>query len=207
MTEGNGRRRERQRKAQIVVAATDYVIEHGLTDLSLRSLAEGLGTSHRMLLYHFGSKEQLFGAILREARQRERLRVVARPGEVGELPPLAEVMLASWQYLSGPSEDLFWRFYFELHGIGLRNPERYDNDLEQGVADWLATIGGLLAAYGYPEERATTLATLILAAFRGLILDLLTTGDRARADAAYEELIAAVEGLQGARDTNAREER
>ena len=36
-----------------------YVLENGLADVSLRPLAKAAGTSDRMLLYHFGSKEEL----------------------------------------------------------------------------------------------------------------------------------------------------
>ena len=41
-----------------------YVLENGLADVSLRPLAKAAGTSDRMLLYHFGSKEELVAALL-----------------------------------------------------------------------------------------------------------------------------------------------
>ena len=41
-----------------------YVLEHGLAGLSLRPLAAAAGTSDRMLLYHFGSKQQLVAQLL-----------------------------------------------------------------------------------------------------------------------------------------------
>jgi AcrR family transcriptional regulator len=70
----NGRRRGKRTADDLALAAADWVIEHGLADMSLRRLAAGLEVSHRTLLYHFGSKDELFQAILRAARTRERLR-------------------------------------------------------------------------------------------------------------------------------------
>lgn len=203
---GNGRRRERQRRQQLVAEATDYVVEHGLSELSLRPLAAALGTTHKTLLYHFGSKEELFAAILNEARGRERLRAVARPAEEGEPAPFVELLSATWKYLSGPSEDGFWRFYFEIHALGLRDPERYDHGLRDGVYDWLSMMEAFLAAEGHEADRASRLATLILGAFRGLELDLLTTGDRERVDAAMQELVDAVGAITPASRTAEEEE-
>ncbi len=42
---------------QLLDAATAHVLENGLGDLSLRSVADALGTSHRMLIYYFGSAD------------------------------------------------------------------------------------------------------------------------------------------------------
>src|SRR2546430_12050912 len=66
-----GRPPDPDRRAATLARAADYVLEHGLADLSLRPLAAALGTSTRMLLYDFGSKERLIAAVLAEARRRE----------------------------------------------------------------------------------------------------------------------------------------
>jgi AcrR family transcriptional regulator len=59
-----------ERRAELIDAALDYVMAHGLVGLSLRPLAAQLGTSDRMLIYHFGSKERLVGEVLARAQQR-----------------------------------------------------------------------------------------------------------------------------------------
>lgn len=41
-----------------------HVLDNGLSDASLRPLAKAAGTSDRMLIYHFGNKEALIGALL-----------------------------------------------------------------------------------------------------------------------------------------------
>jgi len=189
---GNGRRRERSRRAELLAAATDYAVAHGLGATSLRPLAAALGTSHKTLLYHFGTKEQLFAAILREARTREQTRAAARRSPQGDEPPYTERLSATWEYLSGSSEDDFWRFYFEVHALALRDPDQYEEGLRDGVYDWVRGMQASLVAEGHDEQRALSLATLVLAAFRGLELDLLTTGDRGRVDDAMRELVSAI---------------
>jgi AcrR family transcriptional regulator len=51
-------------KDAMLQAMVAHVLEHGVTDASLRPLARAAGTSDRMLIYHFVSKEKLIGAIL-----------------------------------------------------------------------------------------------------------------------------------------------
>lgn len=201
--EGDGRRRGKWQPDQLTTAATDYVIEHGLSDLSLRRLGDALGVSHRTLLYHFGSREALYQAILREARTRERLRAVSRTEEAGEPLSTASMIRATWKYLSGPREHKFWRFYFEVHGLALQNPERYQDVLHGGVDDWLTTARDLLLAEGLAEEQADAIATLLVAAFRGLMLDLLSTGENERVDAGFEVLATLADALAGRRDAPA----
>src|SRR5436309_14620942 len=98
----DGRRRGRHQRDQLALAAADWVIENGLADLSLRRLAAGLGVSHRVLIYHFGSKNELFQEILRAARQRERERTA--PGGGGAITNLPEALRRTWKYLSAPRE-------------------------------------------------------------------------------------------------------
>jgi AcrR family transcriptional regulator len=198
--DGNGRRRGRQRD-ELALAAADWVIEHGLADLSLRRLAAGLGVSHRTLLYHFGSKDELFQAILRAARTRERLRAASLPGADEHAVNTAEMLRGTWAYLSAPREHAFWRFYFEIHGLALQNPDRYPDVLHEGVHDWLAMARDLLIRDGVPESQAIAIATLVFDAFRGLILDLLQTGERERVDASFEILATLADALTAAGST------
>jgi hypothetical protein len=48
-----------------------------------------------------------------------------------------------------------------------------------------------------PAEQADAIATLMVAAFRGLMLDLLTTGDRERVDAGAQVLVALTQAATG----------
>src|SRR6516225_11945917 len=88
-------------RERLLEGAMDYVAQNGLSDVSLRTLARALGTSHRMLIHHFGSKEELWVEIVRtvEARQRELLpEIVPDPGL-----PMADAIWAWWKHISDPS--------------------------------------------------------------------------------------------------------
>ncbi len=199
----DGRRRGHNQRDELALAAADWVIDHGLADLSLRRLAEGLGTSHRMLLYHFGSKHELFQEILRAARTRERLRTAALTEDMVTPPTSSEMLRKTWAYLSAPREHAFWRFYFEIHGIALQDPERYPDVLHQGVYDWLVITREALQRDGVPEEHVDALATFVVSGFRGLMLDLLQTGEHERVNAAFEVLASLAENLSAAQPSQA----
>ena len=186
----DGRRaRHAHRRPELLAAATDYVFDHGLADLTMRPLASELGITHRGLLHHFGSKEQLVAEILHELRGRDRQRIAelgGRPTATGEDP----VMIA-WERMSGEPYFNYWRAYFEVFGIALRDEARYGHFLEGFVSEWLELLTPLVIEAGCPPEQAESLGTLILASFRGLYMDLLVTGDRKRVDRAAAELAVA----------------
>jgi len=164
--------------------AIDYVADHGLTDLSLRGLAAELGTSHRMLSHHFGSKEGLWVAIIREVEQRQRVAISDMTTTSSE--SFADAMRSWWRHISDPSlwpnERLFFEVYVQaLHG---RPPT---SELLDGIVDsWLDPAAELAEAMGVPHEEARTFARLGVAVTRGLLLDLLATKDREGVDAAME---------------------
>jgi AcrR family transcriptional regulator len=153
------------RRAATLVKAADYVLEHGLAGLSLRPLAKALGTSPRMLLYDFGSKEQLIEKILAEIRRKETSLLEA------EVQTLEDV----WRWIAAPEREPFLRLFFEVYVDSIARGEA-----EPLVRDWLA----------YLEQRwtppvDTAAATLMIAVVRGLLLDRLATGDRSRTDDAF----------------------
>ena len=146
----------------------DYAIEHGLADLTLRPLADALGVMPNTLMHHFGGKEALLSEILNGVR--DRLRAMRADMEQDpEQAPLEGV----WEWTSSPERLAFFRSFFEAYGLALREPERYRPFLERVVSDWLADA-----------QRTPAQATLELAVVRGLLLDLLTTGERERVEAA-----------------------
>ncbi len=94
--------------------AIDYVAHNGITDLSLRQLAGALGTSHRMLIHHFGSKEGLWVAIVHEVEGRQRA-ILADLVPAADVP-VADAMRAWWRHISDPSLWPNERLFFELYG-------------------------------------------------------------------------------------------
>lgn len=174
-------------RQKLLDGAIEYTAEHGLADISLRTLATALGTSHRMLIHHFGSKEQLWVEIVRtvEARQRELLAEVLPDPE----QPIAEGMRAWWKHISDP---VLWpneRLFFEIYGQALQGRPHTTELLDGIVEDWLAPATEINVSLGVPRELARAHARLGVAVTRGLLLDLLATRDRQGVDAAMEAFI------------------
>jgi AcrR family transcriptional regulator len=178
-------------RQQLLDAAINYTAEHGISDLSLRSLARALGTSHRMLIFHFGSKEGLWVEIARtvDRRQREQLRDF--PPDPGQ--PLGEIMRAWWKHFSAPTLWPYERLFFELYGQALQGHPHTAGFLDEfvdGVFGWLEPLVAATVARGIPEPQARAHLRLGVAVTRGLLLDLLATGDIEAADQAMDAYIA-----------------
>ena len=189
----DGRRtRFAHRRGELVRAAAEYVFEHGLADLSLRPLAEALGISHKSLLRHFGSKEQLLVEILEEARTRERM-LLAQYGAPDEDPPSTRALAAAaWERWTMPAHLPFLRLYFEVQALALQHPDRFGDYLQSTTRDWKQLAQAVLERDGVPPERAVALAGFAFATVRGLQLELLHAPDRAPVDAAFEQFVIAL---------------
>jgi AcrR family transcriptional regulator len=178
-------------RARLLSAAVAYLQEHGLGDLSLRELAAAIGTSHRMLIYHFGSKEGLLVAVVQavEAQQRDFLaRLVADPA----MGPV-EAMRVMWRRLADPGLWPSERLFFEIYTQALHGRPGTEGFLDRITDDWIDLAAGYSVQLGFPPETARADARLSVAVGRGLLLDLLATGDRAQADQAFERFIALCE--------------
>jgi AcrR family transcriptional regulator len=175
-------------RQRLLDAAIDYVAGHGLTDLSLRRLAEELGTSHRMLIHHFGSKEGLWVAIVREVERRQ----IAAIADVVPDPAVsfAEATRAWWHHISDPALWPNERLFFEVYGQALHGRAPAVELLDGVIDSWLEPAAAAAVQLGLPPEQALPFARLGIAVTRGLLLDLLATGDRDAADAAMEHWIA-----------------
>lgn len=165
------------RRAELLGALLAYSADHGLSEVSLRPLAAAVGSSPRVLLYFFGSKDELVREVHLHAR-REQLALVDE--KLAGYDDPAAALRALWRWLTDPAHHNVERFFFEGYARSLQGqvgPWRGFG--ESSVREWLPRLRELLA-----ED-----ATLALATIRGLLLDLLATGERDRVDAAFEELV------------------
>jgi AcrR family transcriptional regulator len=177
-------------RERLLAATMDYVAQHGVGDLSLRSLAAAVGTSHRMLIYHFGSREGLLIEVIRtvEAQQRAALAELLLDEEAST----AEVMRRMWRRLVDPALAPNERLFFEIYVQALQGSP-HALPLLDGIVDlWVEPLTRILAAQGVREAQARAEARLGVAVTRGLLLDLLATGDREAVDAAMERYIVAM---------------
>lgn len=168
------RPRDAKIRSRLREAAIDYVLENGVSDVSLRPLAKALGTSARMLVYHFGSREGLMREVLAGIRTREDA-LIAAWWDKGAAPrTLPEFVRWYWKRMGAREARPVHLIVFELYALALRHPEQYPGVLEDPVGYWRQ----LARRAGMYTDVAT--ATLLLAATRGLVLDLVATGQSAR---------------------------
>lgn len=186
-----------QARGRLLETIVDYVLVHGLADLSLRPLAAAVDSSPRMLLYHFGSKSELVLAVL-EATRRRHAELLESWYERSAEHDARTLLLRAWQWLTAPRHDRLLRLLFETYGLALQDRKRHSVFLRSAVNDWIVPFSRTLERQGFARERADALGTLLVAVVRGLLLDVLATGDRARVDRAFRSFINAIELPDGA---------
>jgi AcrR family transcriptional regulator len=188
--------RDTGRRDDLAGAATDYVLAHGLVGLSLRPLAAALGTSDRMLLYHFDGKDDLVATVLRVSNDRS-------VSVIRALPPAGDVrraVLDLWAAVTSPQLDRCQRMYVEAAALGLFGREPYARVVREANALWVAAVADHLVASGTPRSRATRAVALLDAALMGFQLDLpLAVGDPVQ-EQAVRDLADAVATIAGQAD-------
>lgn len=173
-----------QPREALLAAVVEHLAEHGIGDTSLRGIAEAVGSSHRMLIYHFGSREGLLVEVTRavEARQRS----VMTATYATDLPPL-EAAALYWQR-TVEATLRYGPLFFELAAHATQGKEHAEPLRRELVGAWLPSVTELCRAIGIPGEQAESHARLALGAARGLLLDLLVTGEREQVDEAADLL-------------------
>ncbi|OSC28021.1 TetR family transcriptional regulator [Mycobacterium vulneris] len=162
-----------ERRRQLLDSLVAEFATGGIGDRSLREVAAAVGTSHRMLLHHFGSREDLLLAIVEEVERRQ-MRLLP------ELPTdPAESFAAMWADLRRPELRESERLFFECYARAAQGEKPFARMVPGVVDGWLAEVGAVAAG---PVDPA--LARLGLAVTRGLLLDLVATDDDTGVDAA-----------------------
>lgn len=173
------------RRDELLALAYAYVAEHGLADLSLRPLAAAVGSSPRVLLFLFGSKDGLIRALLARAREDE-LRVL------DGLPrdDLGAAAAAVWEWLAGPEHRPVLRLWVEAYARSLAGRDGpWAGFAAATVADWLDVLAAAQPAAERDSPDGLARRTAVLAVLRGGLLDLLATGDTERVTAAVRRLV------------------
>lgn len=176
------------RREELLERAYRYALEHGLADLSLRPLAAAIGSSPRVLLFLFGSKDGLIRALLARARADE-LAFLAEARATGQAD-LASLVQVTWQWLAAEPVRPLLMLWAEAYARSLTEPAGpWSGFARQTVEDWLAVLA--TARPPGPPGRTGISAehTLALAVLRGALLDLLATGDIDRVSAAIQHYL------------------
>lgn len=178
------------RETELLEAAYAYTLAHGLAELSLRPLASAIGSSPRVLLYLYGSKEGLVRALLQRARADELALLDAARAGAASLG-LGDALLAIWKWLAAAEHRSLLCLWVEAYGRALIEPDGpWGGFARQTVEDWLE----VLAASQAPTRRRSAVGvaerTAALAVVRGALLDLLATGDSRRTRAAVQAYVS-----------------
>ena len=172
-----------QARARLLAAAVDQAMRGGIADLSLRELAAAIGTSHRMLLYHFGSREGLLTAVARAVEEAQ----LAAVSEQGITNANARRL---WQHFSDPRLWPAERLFFELYAHALLGRPGTEGFLDNAIEPWITAITPAIARQtGLDDKTARAEARLAIAVTRGLLLDLRATGDRDATAAAFDRYL------------------
>ncbi|MDH6222357.1 TetR/AcrR family transcriptional regulator [Streptomyces pseudovenezuelae] len=192
---------EENERTRLLRLSADHILAHGVAGLSLRGIGKAVGSNNRMLLYYFGSKEELIAAALTEAGGRFPLleRIFELLDDRDQ--PLRTRLEAAWELLSADENLPFHRVFFEVLGLAGYQRGRFDAFLDAVATTWRGRVATALRAEGVPADEADDLARELVALWRGLQLDLLTAGDRAatlRVNAAAAASFAASAGAAAA---------
>jgi AcrR family transcriptional regulator len=162
-------------KEDLLEQATAYILKNGLRDLSLRPLAEALGTSARMLIYHFGSKEQLvIGAVIHAQHQQQALLASQAVSSKSAVKTLQNF----WTWLSSDEVAPYARLLYDLEVQVMNGNDSYRAFAKEVIKNWETFIGASIKST--PEQ-----ARLIVGVMNGLLMDRLVTGEKEKIDKAF----------------------
>ncbi|MFG6444606.1 TetR/AcrR family transcriptional regulator [Microbacterium sp. P07] len=180
--------------ARLLALSADYMLEHGIGGVSLSRLAKDIGSNNRMLLYYFGSKDELFTAAILEAYRRF-------PGLHGLMTALQEVgggleerVGYGWRTIRAAENRPYIALVFESFALAVRDPESNSTQLAAVGSEWPRGLTRLFATHGYDPERAQLAAVQLLALWRGLQFLLLEGSGVSELDNAHDRAIAAMFG-------------
>lgn len=182
-----GTPRGRARHDQLLAAVTEDLAAHGLVDFSLRRAARAAGTTHKVLLYHFGDAESLLGEAMLMLRQR---RISAVLPAAADGSSLGERVVALWPLLADDATGL--RVIDQAIGLAMYDPERYRHLADQAADLYVEPLMALCPA-SWDEQRKSEVAELVMAAMRGFLMEWRTTRDEDRVEAGLQALSRALD--------------
>jgi AcrR family transcriptional regulator len=171
---------------RVLAEVIEYFARHGIGDVSLRSLAAELGTSHRMLIYHFGSRDGLLAAVV-DAVERDQRTLLAKVLADGRGSARAR-SLRFWTEVTDAAL-IYGPLFFELSGQAMQGRPHAATLRDSLIAPWLEALEKVQRDAGFSRRQAQVQARTGLALARGLLFDLLLTGDRAGVDAAMRDYV------------------
>ncbi|HEY4128934.1 MAG TPA: TetR/AcrR family transcriptional regulator [Gammaproteobacteria bacterium] len=177
------------RKEELLDRLIAYLAKHGIADLSLRPMAAATGTSARLLIFHFGSKEQLLQEVLEEMQTRLQASFVAMAQKGRKVP----LLRAFWDWALVEPNHAMLRLLYQLHMQAAQAPKTYGRYLKGNSLNWLELIQEALP----PAQRDPAFATLLGAVFDGLFIEYMSSGDKRRTTASLDTFIRMAQAPMG----------
>ena len=182
-----GTPRGEARRQDLLDRVVDDLAVNGLVDFSLRRAARAAGTTHKVLLYHFDGADDLLRQAIVQLRDRRIANSLALVN-VAQPQTLAARVRAVWRALVGEES----RVLDQAIGLMMYDSERYAG-LGQGASQQYMPSLLSICPPDWPEQRKLEVSELILAALRGFLIDQLTSGSSAGAEAGFEALARALD--------------
>jgi AcrR family transcriptional regulator len=180
------------RREELLEQVTDHVLEHGLIGLTLRPLAAAIGTSDRMLIYHFDSRDALVSEVVAHATARATVAVEALPAA----PSVRSAVNRLWRaYREDPLHGCL-TLYCQAAASGLIGEEPYRSDARASNEQWASALRDYLVRSGAPVRRVGRIVTLVDSSLYGFHLDL-TTDRPEELARGVDDLAAAAQALAG----------
>jgi AcrR family transcriptional regulator len=177
------------RRAELLSHIVDELLDHGVGDLSLRPLADRVGTSARLLIYHFGSKEDLLATALSQVRRDVERGLLDRAAQV-QPQSLHAVIMMVWDWSTMEANQRYFRLLFEVDGLTLFNRVNFSRETQKAnSATWTTLINRAAATFSSQMVASAPAATLLVCAIKGLLQEFLATGDRGGTTAALSTLL------------------
>jgi AcrR family transcriptional regulator len=158
------------RRDELLDLATDHVLAEGLIGLTLRPLAAAIGTSDRMLIYHFGDRDGLVSSVVARTGERSVAAVRALPAA----PSVRTAVNRLWVAYGEEPLAGCMHVYVQAAATGLFGSEPYLSEARASNERWSAALRDYLVRSGAPARRAGRIVTLVDSALYGFHLDLAT---------------------------------
>ncbi|WP_024805084.1 TetR/AcrR family transcriptional regulator [Nocardia sp. BMG51109] len=179
---------DQARRAELLSGVIDYIGDFGLTELSLRPLADYLGTSSRMLIHYFGSKEQM----LVSALETQRPDIAGMFADVADIAELRRRLIESFCLNTTGSWVGSTRVLLQVLGVAAVPGSPFHGYAEDAVHIVVEAVADVLRRLDpdCPDPEST--ATVLVSGIRGLLQDRLVTGDNTRVSKAARLLITQI---------------
>jgi AcrR family transcriptional regulator len=185
-----GSPRGEARRRELLARVTEDLAVNGLVDFSLRRAARAAGTTHKVLLYYFDDAEDLLEQAMLELRERRIRAALEAALEAPGSGTLGARVRAIWPVLMTPEAGL--RVIDQAIGLAMYDPERYAHLGREASAPYLPALRALCPPE-WPEERTDEVTQMMLAAFRGFLLEWRTTGRTDAVEAGLDALARALD--------------